>query len=141
MFMSSSGSFTWRKAWRTVSALSTAVVTDVSPPGEPSDLEYRAPDSAAASRSGHKPGGRAAARRGSQIEAPANAYRETAGAARGAHPPRYILGRRGGRDAWRQRVRGARSRTWLRRLRPETGYSGEHVPRPSAVPGRPLADR
>src|SRR5438034_10972623 len=32
MFMSSSGSFTWRSAWRTVSALSTAVVTDVSPP-------------------------------------------------------------------------------------------------------------
>src|SRR6266536_6222248 len=27
MFMSSSGSFTWRNAWRTVSALSTAVVT------------------------------------------------------------------------------------------------------------------
>src|SRR6266566_3958792 len=27
MFMSSSGSFTWRSAWRTVSALSTAVVT------------------------------------------------------------------------------------------------------------------
>src|SRR5262249_31938026 len=32
MFMSSSGSFTWRKAWRTVSALSTAVVTAMSPP-------------------------------------------------------------------------------------------------------------
>src|SRR5207247_11003542 len=32
MFMSSSGSFTWRRAWRTVSALSTAVIADVSPP-------------------------------------------------------------------------------------------------------------
>src|SRR5258706_704900 len=121
MFMSSSGSFTWRKAWRTVSALSTAVVTDVSPPGEPSDLECAAPDSAAGAQAEHRSGGRGGARRGSRTAAPTSAYQATAGGAPGPHPPPEILGRREAPDAWRQRERGARSRTRLRRLRPETG--------------------
>src|SRR6266498_3745383 len=88
MFMSSSGSLTWRNAWRTASELSTAVVTGTlppPPPREPSDLGYRAPDSAGAPRSRHRPDGRAAARPEFETEAPASAFRETAGAAPARH--------------------------------------------------------
>src|SRR6266498_839000 len=73
MFMSSSGSLTWRNAWRTASELSTAVVTGtLPPPREPSDLEYRAPDSAGAPRPGIDPtGDRPHARNSKQGRQPA----------------------------------------------------------------------
>src|SRR6266540_125219 len=88
MFMSSSGSLTWRNAWRTASELSTAVVTGtLPPPGEPSDLGYRAPDSAGAPRSRHRLDGRWAVRPECEIAAPASAFREGAGAAPGPHRP------------------------------------------------------
>src|SRR5205807_9631020 len=141
MFMSSSGSFTWRKAWRTVSALSTAVVTDASPPGEPSDLEYRAPDSAGAVRSCRTPGAAAAAHRGSRIEAPANVSPEKAGAARGWHPPLDTHARPVRRDAWRPRALAAQFQSALPQLGPETAQTGEGVPGPSAVTAPPPADK
>src|SRR6267378_7302535 len=141
MFMSSSGSFTWRKAWRTVSAPSTAVVTDVSPPGEPSDLEYYGAGRAAGARSVSKSAGRAGAHRGSGIVARANASREKAGAARAWHPPLDTRGRPVARDAWRPRAPAAQSQSALRQPSPGTEQSGEHVPDPTAVTAPLPADR